>query len=109
MLIIVRTLTDSDILINDTKDIKSDKLNTQLILKSDILFQNYSHFTEFNYYCVFTYHKQPSMICTDSREIFSMLAWKHALKFVLSLSADFIINNFTPGQEMEIIIILDRD
>ena len=46
------------------------------------------------------------MICTDSRE---MLSWKHALKFVLSLSADFIIKNFTPGQEMEIIIILDRD
>ena len=106
MLIIVRTLTDSDILINDTKDIKSDKLNTQLILKSDILFHTYSHSTEFNYYCVFTYREQPSMICTDSRE---MLSWKCALKFVLSLSADFIIKNFTPGQEMEIIIILDRD
>lgn len=46
------------------------------------------------------------MICIDNRE---MLSWKHALKFVLSLSADFIIKNFTPGQEMEIIVILDRD
>lgn len=46
------------------------------------------------------------MIYIDNRE---MLSWKHALKFVLSLSADLIIKNLTPGQETEIIIILDRD